>query len=79
MIAYIRQEPGHTAFLVVLNLSHRPCYFTPANIHFKGSIRIDSFPEEEGLSVSGTIALSGDEGMIVSLEEWENRTAGGPA
>jgi len=79
MIAYIRQAPGHTGFLVVLNLSHRPCYFTPANFHFKGSIEIDSFPEEEGLSVTGSIALSGDEGLIVRLEEWENRPAGGSA
>ncbi len=71
MIAYIRQEPGHARFLVVLNLSHRPCYFTPPNRRFKGSIEIDSFPEEEGLSVSDTIALSGDEGLIVRLEEWD--------
>jgi alpha-glucosidase len=76
MIAYMRQETGHPAFLVILNLTHRPCYFTPANIHFKGTIEIDSFPGEQGLRVAGSIALSGDEGLIVRLEEWQTGAGG---
>jgi alpha-glucosidase len=74
MIAYLRQAPGHPGFLVVLNLTHRPCYFTPGNMHFNGKIEIDTFPEEEGLSVADTIALSGDEGLVVRLEVWESRS-----
>ena len=70
MIAYIRQKEGHTGFLIVLNLSHRPCYFTAATIHFRGKILIDTFPEQENLEVNDTINLSGDEGMVVRLEEW---------
>jgi alpha-glucosidase len=72
MISYIREAEGHTTFLVVLNLSHRPCYFAPATIHFKGAILIDTFPEQEGQSVTDTIDLSGDEALIVRLEEWES-------
>jgi alpha-glucosidase len=70
MIAYIREAEGHTAFLVVLNLSHRPCYFTSATIHFTGKILLDTFPEQENLEVADTINLSGDEGMVVRLNEW---------
>jgi alpha-glucosidase len=77
MIAYIRQETGHPGFLILLNLTHRPCYFSVANIHFKGTIEIDTFPEEEGLTVTGSISLSGDEGMIVRLEEWQTGAAEG--
>jgi alpha-glucosidase len=71
-IAYIRQAEGHTGFLVVLNLTHRPCYFTPVIIRFKGVIILDTFPEIEQSRVENSIALSGDEGLIVRLEEWES-------
>jgi alpha-glucosidase len=71
MIAYLRQATGQPMFLILLNLSHRPCYFTPVHIHFKGVIEIDTLPDEEHLTVSDHIALSGDEGMVVRLEEWE--------
>lgn len=71
MIAYIRQAEGHRGFLVVLNLSHRPCYFAPANLRFKGIILIDTFPEQEQQLVEDRIDLSGDEGMVVQLETWQ--------
>jgi alpha-glucosidase len=71
MIAYIRQAEGHTGFLVVLNLSHRPCYFAPGTIHFKGVILIDTLPEQEQQMVEDTIDLSGDEGLVVELETWQ--------
>ncbi len=70
-IAYIRQAEGHTAFLIVLNLTHRPCYFTPDPIRFRGVIILDTFPEIEQSRVEDHIDLSGDEGLIVRLEEWQ--------
>jgi alpha-glucosidase len=70
MIAYLRETEGHTAFLIVLNLSHRPCYFTTATIRFRGKILIDTFPEQENLEVIDIVNLSGDEGMVVRLDEW---------
>jgi alpha-glucosidase len=55
----------------VLNLTHRPCYFRPANIKFKGTIIIDTFPEQEQQQVENTIDIAGDEGMIIKLEKWQ--------
>jgi len=69
-IAYIREAEGHPAFLIVLNLTHRPCYFTPASIRFKGVIVLNIFPELEQSPVENSIDLSGDEGLVVRLEEW---------
>jgi alpha-glucosidase len=68
-IAYIRQAPGQPAFLVVLNLTHRPCYFTPPGFRFKGVIVLDIFPGLEHCRVEDSIDLSGDEGLIVRLDE----------
>jgi len=70
LIAYIRRAEGHPAFLIVLNLTHRPCYFTPSSIRFKGTIVLDIFPELEHCPVENSIDLSGDEGLIVRLDEW---------
>jgi alpha-glucosidase len=76
LIAYIRQDTNadgsesHPAFLIVLNLTHRPCYFTPPSIRFKGVIVLDIFPELEHCPVENSIDLSGDEGLIVRLDEW---------
>jgi alpha-glucosidase len=72
MLAYIRHAEGNTAFLIVLNLSHRPCYFTPGNLHFKGEIILDTFPEQEKTIVNNSIDLGGDEGLIVRLDEWQS-------
>ena len=71
MIAYLRQAEGETGFLVVLNLTHRPCYFAPDAIHFKGIIVIDTFPEQEQQIVEDKIDLSGDEAVVVRLETWQ--------
>ncbi len=71
VIAYIREAPGQTAFLITLNLTHRPCYFIPATIRFKGVIVVDIYPELEHATVENSIDLSGDEGLIVRLDEWQ--------
>jgi alpha-glucosidase len=72
MLAYIRHSEGSPAFLIVLNLTHRPCYFAPANDRFKGEIIIDTFPELEQTIVNNKIDLGGDEGLIVRLDEWQS-------
>ena len=71
MIAYIRTAEGHPAFLILLNLTHRPCYFTPSTIRFKGKIVLDIFPELEHSGVENSVDLSGDEGMVVRLDDWQ--------
>lgn len=69
MLAFIREVEGHQRFLILLNLSHRPCYFKPQHFSFKGKVLIATFPEREGTVYSNTISLSGDEGIIIKLED----------
>lgn len=66
-MAYIRQEENQPAFLIILNLSHRPCYFT-SKTPLSGVIDIATSPESEGQRVNERISLSGDEGIIVRLD-----------
>ena len=72
LLAYIRRAPGATAFLVVLNLSHRPAYFKPKGKPFSGTIVLATVPELEGTTVKDKIDLNGDEGVIVQLDEAAN-------
>jgi len=69
ILAFMRQQEGHPSFLMVLNLTHLPCYFRPANFSFRGRIEVATFPEMEGSIVSDTISLDGDEGLVIRLEE----------
>lgn len=68
IISYIRETEGSPRFLVVLNLSHRPCYFRTNTEDFKGTIEVCTAHELEGHVVNGTINLEGDEGIVVRLE-----------
>jgi len=72
MIAYIREAADSRRFLIVLNLSHRPCYLRQKNTAYAGIIVISTSPELEGTYVKDTISLSGDEGIIVALNEEQN-------
>lgn len=71
IIAYLRQTAEQPEFLIIVNLTHRPAWFDLPNFLFEGTIEVDTFPEQEGTTVSGTTALSGDEGMIVRLHRWQ--------
>ncbi len=68
VIAYIRQLNDAPRFLIVLNLSHRPCFFKPKDSSLKGTVEIATSPEWEGNAVGETISLGGDEGILVRLE-----------
>ncbi len=67
MIAYTRQKDGIT-FLILLNFSHRPCYFKPKQSVYKGEVIISTETERQGNFVEGIITLSGDEGVLIKLE-----------
>ena len=69
IIAFIRALGEHNRFLVVLNLSHKPAYFQPKETRFSGVIEVATLPELEGLPVSESISLSGDEGVVIRLNE----------
>ncbi|WP_207496031.1 alpha-amylase family glycosyl hydrolase [Aridibaculum aurantiacum] len=65
ILAYKRSFEN-MSFLIVLNLSHRPCYFNAGNL--RGVIELSTSPELEGEQVHNTICLSGDEGIVVRLQ-----------
>jgi hypothetical protein len=67
LISCLRQAAGSPRFLIVLNLSHRPCYFRTSTEALKGVVEICTAPELEGRTVSGTIPVEGNEGVIVRL------------
>jgi alpha-glucosidase len=66
-LAYIRTLENQPCFLIVLNLSHRPCYFTTGKITLKGKIELATTPELEGAEIDGELDLSGDEAVIIRL------------
>jgi alpha-glucosidase len=72
-LAYIRQAPNEKSFLIVLNLSHRPCYINLQHIQIKGKVVLSTSPELHGSLITERIQLSGDEGMIVELETSEKK------
>lgn len=67
VLSFVREAAG-TRFLIVLNLSHRPCSFHPENFSTHGIVEISTEPERDGLSVVGLLSLSGDEGLIIRLK-----------
>jgi alpha-glucosidase len=68
MMAYIRAADGTQRLLVVLNFSHRPCYFKSPSEVLKGTIIASTSPELEGTPMEGTTSLSGDEAIVVLLD-----------
>lgn len=69
MIAYVRKAKDAQGFLVVLNLSHRPCYLKQNQSLYAGIIAVSTSPEREGEFVEDVITLSGDEGIVIRLTE----------
>ncbi len=67
VVAYIREHKAQR-FLVVLNLTHRPCYFKPKQEPYEGTVALSCFPEREGEKIGGIITLSGDEGLVIRLQ-----------
>ncbi|MGN6646015.1 MAG: alpha-amylase family glycosyl hydrolase [Cytophaga sp.] len=68
MIAYIRHAEGNDRFLVILNFTHKPCYFKSPHEIYNGTIVLSSSPDLVGQSMHYAIALYGDEGVIIRLE-----------
>ena len=68
MLAFTRYAEGERTFLIVLNLSHQPCYFTWPHAILKGTIEISTSPELEGLRVDDKLSLAGDEAVIIKLD-----------
>ncbi len=68
LISYLREAPGHSTFLIVLNFSHRTTLFrSPIEIH--GVVEVDTYLDMIGSEVSNFIALRGDEGLVIRLTD----------
>lgn len=66
VISYMR-EVHDSRFLIVLNLTHRPCFFNVEGFGFQGTIELSTEPERKGVAVRDGMSLAGDEGIIVRL------------
>jgi alpha-glucosidase len=67
LIAYTRGTDDRT-FLIVLNLGGNPQELSLARLGRRGTIVLNTQLDREGESVSGSIALRGDEGVVVRLD-----------
>ena len=67
MLVYIRRAEGNDAFLIALNLSHRPCFYTGGKENYRGIVEIASCPDLVGQYTQEKILLAGDEGIIMRL------------
>jgi len=68
MIAYIRHAEGYDRFLIILNFTHKPCYFKSQHEIYSGVIALASAPDLIGQPMHYSIPLHGDEGVIIRLE-----------
>jgi alpha-glucosidase len=66
-LAYVRKSEAGAAFLIVLNLTHRPCYFYFKD-PYRGTIEVATAVELENTRTGGDLCLSGDEGIVVRLD-----------
>lgn len=67
-LVYRREAPGEKAFLVLLNLTHRPSYIQLPDKNLLGKIVLSTSFERNGERINEQVQLSGDEGIIVLLD-----------
>ncbi len=67
-LAFIRRHHENDCFLIILNLSHRPCCFESKQLHLQGIIEVATDPDLEGIEVENSINLYGDEGVVIRLK-----------
>lgn len=68
-MAYLREAPGEKRFLIVLNLTHRPCYLQIEHMQIDGEVILATSKELEGIEINETVHLAGDEGIIAVLNK----------
>lgn len=67
LLSFIRKHDNRQ-FLVILNLSHKPCHFRSEHHAYTGKIVLATDPEREGKFIHNNVSVSGDEGLIVLLD-----------
>jgi Glycosidases len=75
LIAYRRDSPLGDSFLIILNLTSRPCRYRQTEPFLKGKIVISTAPELENTPIAPNIYLGGDEGIVIRLEEGADNTS----
>ncbi|WP_439883232.1 alpha-amylase family glycosyl hydrolase [Pontibacter sp. MBLB2868] len=68
LLAYIREHENRR-FLIILNLSHKPCVFRPEHQTYSGTVVLATDPERENSNLKGNFSLSGDEGLVMRLDQ----------
>jgi len=68
-LVYKREAPGEKAFLIMLNLTHRPSYIRLPEKNLQGEIILSTSFERKGEKINERVQLSGDEGVIVLLDK----------
>jgi alpha-glucosidase len=66
LLAYVREKDGRR-FLIALNLGHDPITFGSGGPYIQGQLVLSTHLDRDGERVRGTLALLGDEGVIVEL------------
>jgi alpha-glucosidase len=66
LLAY-RRESGEEALLIVLNLADDPISIASDAIAYAGEILLSTHLDRTGETVSGSLDLRGDEGLIIRL------------
>jgi alpha-glucosidase len=67
LLSYMREYEGKR-FLMILNLSDKPCTFAPERFSFKGKVRFALHAATEGETVSKSIDFKANDGLIIELE-----------
>jgi alpha-glucosidase len=69
IFSFIRKQKGASSFLIAVNLTNNNASFIPERIKVKGTVELATGNSAEGLSIEQSVALKGNEGIIVRLQE----------
>jgi len=67
VMAYSRKAEGDDEFLIVLNLTHKPCSFELPKPELKAKIILSTSPWLEGNEIGYMIDLNGDEAFVATV------------
>ncbi|MBD2259418.1 alpha-amylase family glycosyl hydrolase [Pseudanabaena sp. FACHB-2040] len=66
LLAYVRHAADQQ-FLIILNLGSEPAEFSHPDLDLQGQVIVSSNLAHEGQVLSGTVTVSGDEGLLIRL------------
>jgi alpha-glucosidase len=63
------REAGNRRLLIAVNMGHAPGYIEPEHTVVHGSVLLSTHPSREGRRIDDEIDLTGDEGIVVLLDD----------